>query len=632
MCKKCHTKDASRRKNPKGSSFNYIEQLGTGAENSALNLGEIESEFSDERDNISSSKKTVLQKRAHRKTENQFILKKLIEAAEKNEDSLMAYQYVRALDCGKEIEVKAVTEGGETFTKTVSSYCGARFCKICAAIRMGVLFRQYSPVLNTWIKDSEGAYMVTLTVRNVTKKGLYHKIKEMRAVLTRIKNKWRQRQKRGTELESLEGILKVECTYNERTNTFHPHFHLVISGERQAAYVLSEWLSRFPKNTSHKGQDLQKITDGSSLEMFKYFTKFAGTTSKKMENGKWVKEKAIFASALDVMFNAFRGLRVFQNFGFKISDYSNKTIQRESQNSPDEIGQTKMNLPFGEKVVKETIGPSPMQRYRGAVSVPMGAPKNKISDGKVTDALPFYLKKYFFELQNPSLANAIIIRAAISNDGSCRHFSKLKDQLENVISISIDKSSKRPPLFNSFSDKYSGAWHIKKMPYGPSKNPILSQTDSIKYKAFIESKQSDLSIEFENIPPTLGVYIWEPDCYDWVLADSEFLGEAIERDDVDYFLSGYEVTDETLEFLKNKIYLQPALFKSYYINFSVRFETTGKEIYNKKIGDGDSPMYLPYFWNSDEVDSWDESVNEKVEVPQEQYLQSKFEFYGNINE
>ena len=32
--------------------------------------------------------------------------------------------------------------------------------------------------------------------------------------------------------KTLKGLRKYECTYNKKSNEFHPHFHLIVDGFR----------------------------------------------------------------------------------------------------------------------------------------------------------------------------------------------------------------------------------------------------------------------------------------------------------------------------------------------------------------------------------------------------------------
>ena len=99
---------------------------------------------------------------------------------------------------------------------------------------------------------------------------------------------------------TLVGIRKVETTYNEITNEFHPHFHFIIDGKKESEALKEQWLIRNPKSL-HYLQNVTPCTD--PMELFKYFTKL---TTK---SGKFL------AMPMDKAFRAMKGKRVFQPFG-----------------------------------------------------------------------------------------------------------------------------------------------------------------------------------------------------------------------------------------------------------------------------------------------------------------------------
>jgi hypothetical protein len=99
------------------------------------------------------------------------------------------------------------------------------------------------------------------------------------------------------------GLRKLECTYNPIRNDFHPHFHLLVSGKHIAEQIVLDWLKRYP-TANRKAQDIRKADNGSVMELFKYFSKI-------------ITNKSIHVNALDTIFQAMRGLRVYQPIGIK---------------------------------------------------------------------------------------------------------------------------------------------------------------------------------------------------------------------------------------------------------------------------------------------------------------------------
>lgn len=185
--------------------------------------------------------------------------------------------------------------------RITSRYCGYRWCKICCKISTGKLLNHYSPIL----AKTPDLQLLTLTIPNVKAEKLRTKIKQMIAACRKI-----QEDRRKKKLLRIKGIRKLECTYNFRENTYHPHFHFIISGENEAEEFLKAWMEIFPE-ADRKGQDLRPCN--GYKEVFKYFTKFTSKTGADPTTGK--ADQMHFPQALDEIFRAIEGIRIIQPFG-----------------------------------------------------------------------------------------------------------------------------------------------------------------------------------------------------------------------------------------------------------------------------------------------------------------------------
>ena len=99
---------------------------------------------------------------------------------------------------------------------------------------------------------------------------------------------------------------------------------MIVDGKENAADFLAEWLQRLP-STKSVAQDLKPADSKASKELFKYFTKVV--TTIKGKKGE-VKDRKIYADAMDVIFNAIKGKRTFQNFGFKAPKIESEDLDR----------------------------------------------------------------------------------------------------------------------------------------------------------------------------------------------------------------------------------------------------------------------------------------------------------------
>lgn len=186
-------------------------------------------------------------------------------------------------------------------TKVTSRYCGHRWCLVCNRIRTANLIKGYEGPLS----QLEDLQFVTLTLPNVSANDLRETIEQMIKQSQTIQDYFKKRKQRGLQGWQLVGLRKLESTYNYKTGDYHPHFHFLISGKEAAEALVKEWLKRV-EVASWEAQDVRKAGKGSEKELFKYFAKMVTKVDGK---------NATLLEPLDVIFQAMRGLRVFQPMG-----------------------------------------------------------------------------------------------------------------------------------------------------------------------------------------------------------------------------------------------------------------------------------------------------------------------------
>ena len=172
---------------------------------------------------------------------------------------------------------------------------------------------------------------VTLTLPNVEGKDLRETILRMIKIIQSIQDMFKKRKRHGLQSWQLVGIRKLECTFNLKSGLFHPHFHFLIQGKAAAKGLHDEWLRRV-ETASYKAQDVRKADKGSEKELFKYFSKMVTKI-----DGKYT----TLVEPLDIIYQAMRGLRVFQPMGLK-KDVSEeidklKSVKVEGIESAEEI-------------------------------------------------------------------------------------------------------------------------------------------------------------------------------------------------------------------------------------------------------------------------------------------------------
>ena len=177
------------------------------------------------------------------------------------------------------------------------SLCRKRFCTECNRIKTAELTNGYKqPML-----ELGKLYFITLTTPNVKGSELKKEIQKMIKAFQLIKNNIRK-----TYKIKINGIRKIEITYNQESNTYHPHFHLIQDNLNASNLIQALWIKQFPK-ASIKAQDIREIntTDESAfIELFKYAT--------KETNSKGV---IYSGEVLHTIYNSIQGLRIYQTYG-----------------------------------------------------------------------------------------------------------------------------------------------------------------------------------------------------------------------------------------------------------------------------------------------------------------------------
>lgn len=220
------------------------------------------------------------------KAKNQYFSKELARNLT-TLNSPLNKAYRRTLfDCGGML----IQEG----QKLTSRYCNGRWCNTCNRIRTAKLIEGYRRSLEAFREP----YFVTLTIPNVNAESLANSIQTM---LTTIRLMIRTRRR----VTPINGIRKLECTYNAEADNYHPHFHFIVDGEDNARWMQEEWLKRNPTAEKY-AQDFRQANEGSLMETFKYTTKIVSKTKKGV---------SIYVRALDTIFQAMYKVRTFQSFG-----------------------------------------------------------------------------------------------------------------------------------------------------------------------------------------------------------------------------------------------------------------------------------------------------------------------------
>lgn len=252
-----------------------------------------------------------MKNKAKRKHVTQVMVLSLIDASIKFGSPELKKSYWNTFHC----QNKLFTANGKIYTK----YCKNRCCTICNANRKADVLNRYMPTINSWNEP----YFVTLTVKSVP----FHRLRPtMQSMLRQFRLITETHRKRAlrSKGEKLIGIRSLESNFNPNTQEYNPHFHCIVANKKMAYSLLREWLKRGkPDRINRKGQMVRRVDDTKHdlIEVVKYGSKiftakdiYAKGKNKKEKRG----ESTIYAGALNNIFHAMRGLRIFERFGFNL--------------------------------------------------------------------------------------------------------------------------------------------------------------------------------------------------------------------------------------------------------------------------------------------------------------------------
>lgn len=125
-----------------------------------------------------------------------------------------------------------------------ANFCRLRLCPMCSWRKSLKLFSQVSAITDAILRDKKARFIfVTLTVRNVNGDELRETIKKMNEAFKWIVQKSKTSAVSKKFKDYVMGYMKaVEVTYNHKTDTFHPHFHIIL--ELKPTYFKDGYLTQ----------------------------------------------------------------------------------------------------------------------------------------------------------------------------------------------------------------------------------------------------------------------------------------------------------------------------------------------------------------------------------------------------
>lgn len=182
----------------------------------------------------------------------------------------------RVQDCG--LWTAYLMDSGLEHIKVLKTYnCGFRLCPRCAWIKSKRMATKLATVVEYLRGEGYVFLFLTLTVVNC-------KREELRSTLKMMADAWAKLRRRGA-FEAVDGFFrKLEVTYNKKSDTFHPHYHVMLAVKPsyfKKAYVKrARWLQLWQECTGDSRiiiVDIRRMKDTfrDVLELSKYQAKDA---------------------------------------------------------------------------------------------------------------------------------------------------------------------------------------------------------------------------------------------------------------------------------------------------------------------------------------------------------------------
>ena len=179
---------------------------------------------------------------SERKMENRLLVE-LFKMARKIDPYIISESRLEQVqDCASWLKFAILPDKKKKLTK--ANFCRLRLCPMCSWRKSLKLFSQVSAITDAILQDKKARFIfLTLTVRNVNGEELRAKIQEMNEAFKWITQKSKTSAVSKKLKDFILGYMKaVEVTYNHKTDTFHPHFHIIL--ELKPEYFYDGYLTQ----------------------------------------------------------------------------------------------------------------------------------------------------------------------------------------------------------------------------------------------------------------------------------------------------------------------------------------------------------------------------------------------------
>lgn len=214
----------------------------------------------------------------------------------------------RCGDCG-DFCMFLATERYDKMKLYKANFCGNRFCPTCAK-RKSIKDMIALSCMTKWvIKENKRRFLfLTLTVPNVCAEALDYKIREMNEAFHNLK-------KRNSFKKAVRGyVKKLELTYNEKSDTYHPHFHVLIAVESRYFNKPEQYLTR--DKWLEEWQTVMKDTDITQVDIRAFRDKKGKEQKAILELTKYIAKNSDYMKSDQAFITFYNSLHRKRAFSF----------------------------------------------------------------------------------------------------------------------------------------------------------------------------------------------------------------------------------------------------------------------------------------------------------------------------
>jgi len=243
-------------------------------------------------------------KNNNRKNENSKMLEMRKEL--KREINLTFSSENKIKNCSTYMEF-LYTENFEKQKLLKSNSCNNRFCPICAknkSVRDSIAMK----IISNYVKSLKRAFIfVTLTAPNC-------KGEDLKEEINKYNDSFKLMFKR-KEFRFVKGFVrKLEVTYNSEKDTYHPHFHILISVLPSYFTEKTQYLSR--EKWLKNWQEVMNDFSITQVDVRRIKENKNGVDNSILELTKYIAKDSNYLNSVDVFKNFYLGLKGKRMFSY----------------------------------------------------------------------------------------------------------------------------------------------------------------------------------------------------------------------------------------------------------------------------------------------------------------------------